>query len=256
MTEKIKIASAQYGGKSTISKWIVSHMPEHRVYVEPFVGSASILFAKPKSFIEIINDLDCRIVNVFKKIREEPEKLAALLWGTPYSNSNWRDIPENADELELARLYIAQTKQYYCGNTNTSTFSIDKSPGAHKPRPEVWADWFLRILPAANRLRTCEILNEDALTTISRVYKDSKQTFIMADPPYTNHEKEYSYKVNYEKIVEMLKSATCNVMVCEYPEAEKYFQGWRMITKECVGSCATGRHGKSKPKLECLFLNY
>ncbi len=99
--------------------------------------------------------------------------MAALLWATPYSNVNWRDQITTMDGLEDARLLMAQGAQFYCGNGNTSTWAIDKCAMAHKPKPEVWADWFLRILPAAARLRTVQILQEDALVTLERVMNDS-----------------------------------------------------------------------------------
>lgn len=158
-----KITYLQYGGKTTLAKWITSHFPPHRVYVEPCCGSCSVLFAKEPSFVEIVNDLDGRIINMFNQIRSRPEELAALLWATPYSKANWRDVPVEPDTLEDARLLMAQGSQFYCGNGNTSTWAIDKSPRPHKPKSEVWADWFLRVLPAAARLRSVQVLNEDAI---------------------------------------------------------------------------------------------
>ncbi|WP_370635630.1 DNA adenine methylase [Lysinibacillus sp. CD3-6] len=51
-------------------------MPKHEVYLEPFFGSGAVLFNKPAARIETINDLDGNIVNLFKVIRDQPEKLA------------------------------------------------------------------------------------------------------------------------------------------------------------------------------------
>lgn len=53
------------GSKWRIAKWIVSMIPEHHSYLEPYFGSGAVFFTKPKSKIETINDLDNNVVNPF-----------------------------------------------------------------------------------------------------------------------------------------------------------------------------------------------
>lgn len=257
MSDKpIKITYKQYGGKSSIAKWIVSHFPEHKIYLEPFCGSCSVLFSKPKSFIEIVNDLDNRIINMFNQMRERPEQLAALLWATPYSSANWRDASVSDDALEDARLLLAQGVQFYCGNGNTSTWAIDKCIAKHKPKPEVWADWFSRILPAAARLRSVQILHEDAINAIKRVYQQD-ETLIYVDPPYFGHEKEYRFGVDYQNMVDVLKSAKSKVVVSEYATADSFWNEWRRSEKVTAGRARTGAHNViAKEKKEVLYMNF
>jgi len=251
-----KILYKQYGGKSSIARWIVSHFPPHRVYMEPFCGSCAVLFAKPRSFIEIANDLDGRIVGMFRQARENPEQLAALLWATPYSKDNWRDAACGDDALEDARLLMAQGTQFYCGNGNTSTWALEKSGVPHKPKPEVWTDWFLRVLPAAARLRSVEILNEDGVDALKRVYMQ-EDALVYVDPPYSGHEGEYRFSVDYGRLVEALREAKARVVVSEYPEAAVHYPGWRSERKDTVGRARTGAHDTTaKPKAEVLFFNF
>lgn len=236
----VKIPYLRYGGKSTLAKWIISYFPEHRVYMEPFCGSCAVLLAKEPSFIEFVNDIDEELINVFRTMRSNPEILASLLWATPYSKANWRDVSVSEDEMDRARLAMAESKQFYCGATS-HTWSVDKSPSPHKPAPKVWADWFLRVLPAAARMRDVHILNEDAIKSIKRVYQET-QALIYVDPPYAGHESEYQYKVKYQDMVDVLHKATSKVIVSEYPEAEQFFPGWRRVDRTTALRCQIGRH--------------
>jgi len=53
------------GGKSQLAKLIVARLPTHTAYVEPFAGGAKVFFYKPRSKVEIINDLDGELVNFY-----------------------------------------------------------------------------------------------------------------------------------------------------------------------------------------------
>jgi site-specific DNA-adenine methylase len=193
---------------------------------------------------------------MFEQIRANPEQLAALLWATPYSKANWRDASVSEDALEDARLLMAEGRQFYCGNGNTSTWAVDKSPSNHKPKHQVWADWFLRIVPAAARLRNVQILNEDAIKAIERVYKQP-EALIYVDPPYTGHESEYRYQVKYPDMVGLLKAASARVVVSEYATADIFFEGWHRVEKTTAGRARTGAHNtKARQKTEVLYLNF
>ena len=72
------------------SKWnlipnILPMIPKHHTYLEPYFGSGAILFSKEPSNIEMLNDLDHNVVNLFDCIREDPERLARRVLSTPFS---------------------------------------------------------------------------------------------------------------------------------------------------------------------------
>ena len=253
-TGRPKVCYRQYGGKSSLSDWIVSQFPPHRIYLEPFCGSCAVLFAKEPSPVEIVNDLDSRIINVFNAVRSRPAELAALLWATPYSPENWRGGLESPDGLEDARLAMAQSVQFYCGNGNTSTWAVDTAAGA---KPNAWASWFRRVRPAAERLRRVQVLNEDAVKAISRV-ADKEDSLVYADPPYFGHENEYRESVDYEGMVSALRACRGRVVVSEFPEARPFFGGWREVAVEVSTSVGTGASSdnRTKTKVEVLFCNF
>jgi DNA adenine methylase len=52
-----------YGGKQKLVRTIVGFMPEHKMYVEPFLGGAAVYFGKQASDIEVINTTTRKITN-------------------------------------------------------------------------------------------------------------------------------------------------------------------------------------------------
>ena len=50
-------------------------LPPHSCWVEAFCGSAALTFAKEPAPIEVINDINDNIINVFKQLRENHDDL-------------------------------------------------------------------------------------------------------------------------------------------------------------------------------------
>src|SRR5919204_1581455 len=103
--------TSYYGAKARLAPWITSLLPPGRTYLEPFAGSAAVLFAKPPSPTEGLNDLDGQVVNFFRVLRDHPDQLARALRLTPYARAEYQqhaahhDDPD-ADELERARRWF------------------------------------------------------------------------------------------------------------------------------------------------------
>ena len=79
------------GAKWSIAHWIIGHFPPHHSYLEPFFGSGGVFFRKPRSNIETVNDIDGEVINLFRCIREDPERLAREIRWTPYSRTVYED---------------------------------------------------------------------------------------------------------------------------------------------------------------------
>src|ERR1700727_1630379 len=56
-------------GKSIIAKKLVKHFPAHKVYTEPFAGSAAMFHTKERSPVEVLNDLDKDVANAHRAIK-------------------------------------------------------------------------------------------------------------------------------------------------------------------------------------------
>ncbi|WP_342671081.1 DNA adenine methylase [Paenibacillus borealis] len=77
------------GSKWSMAEWIISHMPAHTTYLEPYFGSGAVLFNKPPAVLETVNDLDGSVVNLFRVIRDKPDELARAVYWTPYSRDEY-----------------------------------------------------------------------------------------------------------------------------------------------------------------------
>jgi len=64
---------------------------DHRIYVEPFGSSASVLMQKPRSQSEVYNDMDDDVVNFDRVLRDQDKaaKLYQQLELTPYSRTEF-----------------------------------------------------------------------------------------------------------------------------------------------------------------------
>lgn len=80
------------GGKNRLAPWIIRHFPVHTCYVEPYSGSLGVLLNKAPAPVEICNDKDGEIVNLFRVLRsEDAGRLLEAVMLTPYSRDELND---------------------------------------------------------------------------------------------------------------------------------------------------------------------
>lgn len=73
----MKTPITYYGGKQMMVKHILPLIPEHHLYCEPFAGGLAVFFAKEKSKVEVINDLNRFVINFYQQIQNNFEALNA-----------------------------------------------------------------------------------------------------------------------------------------------------------------------------------
>jgi DNA adenine methylase len=94
------------GGKSFLADIIIKLIPEHKIYVEPFCGSAKVLLNKPPSKIEVYNDADLRLSNLFYvvafRFSEFEEKINRLIYSRALYRNFFNELkPKNLTFKEL-----------------------------------------------------------------------------------------------------------------------------------------------------------
>ena len=67
------------GGKSRLADTIIPLIPAHRCYVEVFAGAAWLLFKKPESKVEVINDINLDLVTLYRVVQNHLDEFVRYL---------------------------------------------------------------------------------------------------------------------------------------------------------------------------------
>lgn len=246
-----------HGGKWRLAPWIISHFPPHRVYVEPFGGSAAVLLQKPRCTTEVYNDLDGDVVSLFRVIRERTDELARALALTPYARDEYATLFERADDpVEAARRFIARSfmGMNSKGVFQRSGFDVRVNSDHFVSRLRSLASAPDEMAAVASRLTHVVIEHGDAAKVL-RAF-DRPETLHYVDPPYvpeTRSGKVYRHDMtaaDHEALAEVLKSLTGMVVLSGYPSPlyDKLFARWARVE--------TGAHtDHARDRTECLWLN-
>lgn len=247
------------GSKWSIAHWIISFFPEHRSYLEPFFGSGAVLFNKPRSNIETVNDLDGNVVNLFEWIKRDPEKLAHEIYWTPYARQVYEDafraVPEDSFE-KAVNFYIRLNMGHGFRTTGEKVGWKNDVQGRERAyATNDWCNLPERIMQAAERLRGVQIENRPAVELIQRF--NSPRVLVYLDPPYlleTRHGKQYRCEMDRQGHMKLLEAALQHkgpVIISGY-ESELYndmLKGWRKETTTCYSQVCSR-------KTEVLWMNF
>lgn len=247
------------GSKWSLADWIISFIPKHHSYLEPFFGSGAVLLRKPRSNIEMVNDLDNRVVNLFECIRDNPQRLARMIYMTPYARVEYEkayiETPE--DKFEEA-LYFCIRLNMGHGFRTTGERVGWKNDVQGRERAYAAMDWCSlpeRIIQSAERLRGVQIENRPAAELIERF--NFENVFIYCDPPYmlnTRHGKQYRCEMDdkdHEILLRLLLKHKGTVLISGY-DTDLY--------RDMLGHWNRYEHTAytqtSKKKREVLWMNY
>lgn len=176
------------GGKSKLSKRIVSLFPAHEGYVEVFGGAGWVLFAKQPSKWEILNDLDNNLYNFWYVIKNHKDAFIdsfnfEIISRTVFNK--YKEIYKNKsykDNIEQAHIL------YYLLKAGTGGSLPDGGGcgfGAAKDNSRLRLEKIPNDIETAySRLINVTIECKD-FREIMKFY-DSPKTLFYLDPPYYN----------------------------------------------------------------------
>jgi DNA adenine methylase len=243
------------GGKNKIAKTIISLIPEHTCYCEPFCGGAQVFFHKEPSKVEILNDLNEDVFNFLRICQMHYQELVRYLEFCVVSR-RWFDLFEKmpletlTDVQRAARFFFLQ-KNCYGGLILRRSFAVSVQDGSNY-NPKTLPDLIRR---AHERLRNVQLECRPYQDLLRKA--DRRETFFYLDPPYF---KKPFYKFNLEEkdYVDMAERLTkvkgkFLLSLNDTPETRTIFAAFTIKT---IQMSYTAQRNAGKKFQELLISNY
>ncbi|WP_404305918.1 DNA adenine methylase [Neorhodopirellula lusitana] len=250
-----------HGGKHYLAGPIVRALPKHSTYVEPFGGAASVLLNKPVSKVEVYNDLNESLTQLFTVIRDHGEEFHRRLSLSPYSEVEFERCQERSEDVvEQARRDYVRLRQSIGGRGDAFSATLHR---VRRGMADVVSGYLSAIdeqLPLiVDRLRSVQILCQPAIKVITRW--DSDETTFYCDPPYVpdtrTAPKVYDCEMttfDHEQLLEVISGVEGNVVLSGYKN-ELYcdlLKNWKTIEIDIANHSASGK--SKERRVEVLWI--
>jgi len=268
LKKPVRAPFGYYGAKQRIASQIVKGLPPHNAWVEVFCGSAALTLAKPQAPIEVINDLDDEIVNLFLQLRNNHGALCNAVALTPYARAEFqraRETGEGMDGLERARRFLVAAMMTVNGTLGRTTcgfsFSQSYAREGREARVNRWCNLPERLGRVVDRLRGVRIENRDARELLE-MFVDRPATLVYLDPPYFV-KRDHGYVIDandrdfHKDLLGICRRAKCMILLSAYEnrlysDLLRRRDGW---VKKRIKTHTRDTSGKDYARTEVLWTN-
>jgi DNA adenine methylase len=216
---KLRPPVKTHGGKSYLARRIISVMPGHRVYLEPFLGGGSVLLNRLPADVEVAGDVNDNLVNFWTVLRDDP-LLAWRLEVTPYDRDFFDksiEYTDNPDPLVRAWAFVVRNRMSRGGIGKVFSWS-DRTRGKTRPGgpiPEGVNSWetFIDSLPdVRRRIQRVAFRCSGAIPLIRD--HDASDVLIYCDPPYLKATRTapdvYAHEMSAQDHIDFLGQGDCH----------------------------------------------
>jgi len=261
------IAFGWYGGKYSHLNWLLPLLPESKHFCDVFGGSAAVLINRHPSPVETYNDIDSEVVNFFKVLRKEKNKLIEAIGFTPFSREEFQracqEPEEEISDLERARRFYILARQVRTGLAQKASSGrwahcLLTSRAGMAGAVSRWLGGVEDLSMIAQRLLRVQIENDDALKVIQRY--DSEETLFYCDPPYPHESRgdknAYAHEMTddqHRELAMVLKNVKGKVALSGYhcDLLNELYRDW-IITEAPKKKI----HSTKSERVEVLWTNY
>jgi DNA adenine methylase len=244
------------GGKRRLADHLIPRFPKHECYVEVFAGGAALYFLRPPAAVEVINDINGDLINLYRVVQHHLEEFVRQFkWAlTSRQVFKWlqETVPETLTDIQrAARFYYLQHNCFGAKVEGQSFGTATTSPpGLNLLRLE-------ETLSAAHlRLSNTFVEHLDWKTCVDRY--DRPHTLFYLDPPYWETE-GYGVPFSYDEYVAMaarLRTLKGKAIVSlnDHPAIRQAFDGFHIETVDIKYTVGGG--GREAARKEVIIFSW
>ena len=253
------------GGKSSrngsgLGAWIAGILPPvgSGSYIEPFAGMLGVLLQLPKSRIEIVNDIDGRIVNWWRQLRDCPDELLRRLASTPWSREEYcrqLDLMNGSSPMVSAVAVSVVLRQSLRSNLSSepSAWRRHFLPGSSHQE-----SYIHQLVEIADRIKDVQLECTDAVKLLERT-TGIDDAIIYADPPYPSAPAGQYYgagQLDIPALIEVFSAQKGSVAISGYGD-EWDALGWERHEFKVKSQAMGNLKGESRSgRVEVLWTNF
>jgi DNA adenine methylase len=239
------------GGKRRLAKHILPMFPEHTCYVEPFAGAAALYFLKEQVKVEVLNDVNGELVNLYRVVKHHLEEFTRQFkWAlTSRQIYKWLQITpeETLTDIQRAARFFYLQKNAFGGKVSGQSFGTATTSPPRLNLLRLEED----LSQAHLRLSQTYIEDLDWSTCIAKYNRD--HTLFYCDPPYYGTE---GYGVDfgieqYDRMAELARTIKGKMIISvnDIPEMRKAFAGLHMESLPITYTVGGGSKGSKAAEL-------
>ena len=239
------------GGKRRIAELLLSRFPPHKCYVEVFAGGAAVFFMRHPAEVEVLNDINGDLVNLYRVVRHHLEEFVRQFKWALSSRQIFKWTQQTPSETltdvqRAARFFYLQQESFGGRVDGQSWGTATTAPSINLLRIE-------ENLSAAH-LRLASgvyIENLDWASCVDRY--DRPHTLFYLDPPYWQTE---GYGVpfpweQYELMAAKLRTLKGKAVISlnDHPAIRECFAGFEMETLKIDYTVGGGQNRAERQEL-------
>lgn len=242
------------GGKRRLAKPILEKFPAHSCYVEAFAGAAAIFFSKEPSEVEVLNDINGELVNLYRVVQHHFEEFVRQFKWAISSRQvfEWeqRKDPETLTDIQRAARFYYLQKHAFGGRVDGQSYGTATTSGPRLNLLRLEED----LSQAHLRLYAVQVENLPWQEVIRRY--DRPHTLFYLDPPYWQTEGygvEFGFD-QYHNMAELARTVQGSMVISinDHPDIRRVFDG---LEHEELGITYTVGGGSGSHAKELLFWN-